>query len=94
MKKIIEDHGDIKAWQKRIKACGGCIQCQHPWYDGLCDCKLGKSDETWKGSAEIGFLIQVLLRNGWKFKSDYKYRKEKPEKVKYLPKAKLQRIWE
>jgi len=28
----------IKLYIKLAKKMGWCIQCQHPWYDGLCEC--------------------------------------------------------
>jgi hypothetical protein len=31
----------IKAYSAARKAEGRCVQCQYPWYDGLCECGKG-----------------------------------------------------
>jgi sulfate adenylyltransferase subunit 1 (EFTu-like GTPase family) len=31
---------EIKEYSAKTKKQGKCIQCQHPWYDGLCECGL------------------------------------------------------
>jgi hypothetical protein len=37
----VEEDPRIKRWVEKVKENGGCIQCQHPWYDGLCTCPGG-----------------------------------------------------
>ena len=41
MKKI-RNHPLIKEWRKFVKKKNGCIQCQNPWHDGICNCRFGK----------------------------------------------------
>jgi hypothetical protein len=63
MRKEIGNHPLIKEWRKLVKKNGGCIQCQNPWYDGICDYKFSKkySDLCF----EIEKLVFNLEKEGW-----------------------------
>ena len=66
MMQKINYHYLIRAWAKYAKENGGCIQCQHPWYDGLCDCEFYK--ENTKLVYEIEGLASKLVKSkNWSF---------------------------
>ena len=65
MSKKVNDHYLMKAWAKFAKENGGCIQCQYPWYDGLCEC------DFWHENSEmchqIENLAEKLVKQGWSY---------------------------
>jgi len=63
MKKHARNHPLIKAWRKFSIKEGGCIQCQNPWYDGMCDCDFSKKYQNLYESIE-GLAI-LLHEDGW-----------------------------
>jgi len=72
--KTIHDHYLIEAWQKFSKENGGCVQCQNPWYDGMCECEIVTIDENFPCSfnsrfsdliTQIEILARELNQEGW-----------------------------
>ena len=62
-KKRARNHSLIKAWRKFAAKEGGCIQCQNPWYDGICDCVfVSKYKKLYRDIEELA--IQ-LSEEGW-----------------------------
>ena len=52
-----------REWQRRMAERGRCIQCQHPWHDGICSCPFNRplnSDER-RESNEIAALAIASL---------------------------------
>jgi len=37
------EHPVVAEWIKTAKEAGACVQCQHPWHDGICSCNTGLS---------------------------------------------------
>jgi hypothetical protein len=62
-KKNVETHPFISVWRKFAKKNGACVQCQNPWYDGMCNCKFGEEYKTI--SFAVGEFACNLMNDGW-----------------------------
>jgi len=97
MRGDIEDHPTIKAWARQAKAIGACIQCQHPWYDGMCSCGRSSDFNNMIQNMILPMVVK-LHKEGWLFKDERtvarRMLKVKAEKETFLPKKKLQKLWE
>ena len=98
MRGNIEDHPTIKAWTKQAKGMGACIQCQHPWYDGICSCGMAEKKLHKFLTVTLLPLVARLHKEGWLFKYErtvaQRMLKVTTEKETFLPKKKLQKLWE
>lgn len=68
MKRKINNHQLMKSWGKFAKKQEGCIQCQHPWYDGICNCNFSKIHQTIV--SEIKTLAHEIIsdnENHWEY---------------------------
>lgn len=59
--KRLEDHAEIKVYQKEMRRQNRCHQCVHPWCKGVCSCKKTGPDQD--EMAKLGFRLQ---KEGWR----------------------------
>ena len=51
----------------KAKKAGKCVQCQHPWHDGICSCgKWGTVEQEMQRIAIKNRFVGVVLMDGLK----------------------------
>ncbi len=87
------DRKAIMGHIREAKREGKCIQCQHPWYDGICSC--GKWGEK---EASIAKLVNGLMEEKLKVE-ELEREVERQEEVRKIDESLLEvedlsRLWE